>query len=76
MGGMHLFSASDETLDWTASMLADIGVQNLTAGHCTGVEPMLRLREGLNLSRTNVVIGAVGPRFVLGEEIYPTAIAQ
>jgi len=76
MGGMHLFSATDETLEWTAGKLVDIGVQNLMAGHCTGIEPMFRLREGLNLDRKNAVIGAVGSRFVLGEGIHPTSIAQ
>ena len=76
MGGMHLFSATDETLDWTAGKLVDIGVQNLMAGHCTGIEPMFRLREGLSLDRKSAVIGAVGSRFVLGEGIHPTAIAQ
>ncbi len=76
MGGMHLFSATDETLEWTAGKLVDIGVQNLMAGHCTGVEPMFRLREGLSLDRKSAVIGAVGSRFVLGEGIHPTSIAQ
>ena len=76
MGGMHLYSATDETLDWTANKLSDIGIQNLMAGHCTGVEPMFRLREGLNLNRKTAVIGAVGSRFVLGEGIHPTDIAK
>jgi 7,8-dihydropterin-6-yl-methyl-4-(beta-D-ribofuranosyl)aminobenzene 5'-phosphate synthase len=76
MGGMHLFSATDETLNWTSDKLNGIGVQHLMAGHCTGVEPMFRLRSGLNLDRKTAVIGAVGSRFVLGEGIYPTAIAQ
>jgi 7,8-dihydropterin-6-yl-methyl-4-(beta-D-ribofuranosyl)aminobenzene 5'-phosphate synthase len=76
MGGMHLYSATDETLLWTADKLSDIGIQNLMAGHCTGVEPMFRLREGLDLNRKTAVIGAVGARFVLGEGIHPTNIAQ
>jgi 7,8-dihydropterin-6-yl-methyl-4-(beta-D-ribofuranosyl)aminobenzene 5'-phosphate synthase len=76
MGGMHLYSATDATLDWTANKLSDIGIQNLMAGHCTGIEPMFRLREGLNLNRKTSVIGAVGSRFVLGEGIYPTDIAK
>ena len=76
MGGLHLYSATDETLDWTANKLSDIGVQNLMAGHCTGIEPMFRLRQGLNLNRETAVIGAVGSRFVLGEGIHPTDIAK
>ena len=76
MGGLHLFAASDQTLAWTADHLREIGVQNLMAGHCTGIEPMVRLRSGLNLTRQTAVIGAVGSRFVYGEGIHPTAIAQ
>lgn len=76
MGGMHLFSADDQTLGWTADKLREIGLQNLMAGHCTGIEPLMRLRVGLNLSRKTAVVGAVGSRFVYGEGIHPTAIAR
>jgi len=76
MGGLHLFAADDQTLEWTAARLLEIGVKNLMAGHCTGIEPMMRLRAGLNLTRKTAVVGAVGSRFVLGEGIHPTAIAM
>jgi hypothetical protein len=46
------------------------------AGHCTGIEPLYRLRAGLNLNRRTAVVGAVGSRFVYGDGIHPTAIAQ
>ena len=76
MGGLHLFAADDETLDWTAARLLEIGVENLMAGHCTGIEPLMRLRAGLNLDRKTAVVGAVGSSFVLGEGIRPTVIAM
>lgn len=76
MGGLHLFNASDEILGWTADRLRAIGVEHLMAGHCTGVEPLYRLRAGLNLTRRTAVVGAVGSQFVLGEGIRPTAIAM
>ncbi len=76
MGGLHLFAASDATLGWTADKLREIGVEHLMAGHCTGIEPLLRLRTGLNLSRRTAVVGAVGSQFVYGEGIRPTAIAM
>ena len=76
MGGMHLFAADDETLEWTAARLRELGLQHLMAGHCTGIEPLMRLREGLGLSRETAVVGAVGSRFVYGEGIHPTPIAQ
>jgi 7,8-dihydropterin-6-yl-methyl-4-(beta-D-ribofuranosyl)aminobenzene 5'-phosphate synthase len=76
MGGLHLFNATDEMLGWTADRLRAIGVEHLMAGHCTGVEPLYRLRAGLNLNRRTAVVGAVGSQFVLGEGIRPTAIAM
>jgi 7,8-dihydropterin-6-yl-methyl-4-(beta-D-ribofuranosyl)aminobenzene 5'-phosphate synthase len=76
MGGLHLFAASDETLEWTAARLLEIGVENLMAGHCTGIEPLMRMRAGLNLDRSTAVVGAVGSSFVLGEGIHPTVIAM
>jgi 7,8-dihydropterin-6-yl-methyl-4-(beta-D-ribofuranosyl)aminobenzene 5'-phosphate synthase len=76
MGGLHLFNASDETLGWTTDRLRQIGVEHLMAGHCTGIEPLFRLRSGLNLTRRTAVVGAVGSQFVLGEGIRPTAIAR
>lgn len=76
MGGLHLFAADDQTLGWTADHLREIGVENLMAGHCTGIEPLIRLRAGLNLNRRTAVVGAVGSRFILGEGIQPTVIAM
>ena len=76
MGGMHLFAATDTTLGWTTDHLRDIGIEHLMAGHCTGIEPLMRLRQGLNLNRRTAVVGAVGSRFVYGEGIHPTAIAR
>ena len=76
MGGLHLFNASDEMLGWTGDRLREIGVQHLMAGHCTGIEPLLRLRIGLTLSRRTAVVGAVGSQFVYGEGIRATNIAM
>lgn len=76
MGGMHLFEADDETLSWTEEKLKEIGLKNLMAGHCTGLEPLFRFRAGLGLTRKNAVVGAVGSRFVYGQGIHPGRIAQ
>lgn len=76
MGGLHLFAASDEVLGWTGDRLREIGVEHLMAGHCTGIEPLIRLRTALNLSRRTAVVGAVGSQFVYGEGIRPTVIAM
>ena len=76
MGGLHLFNASEETLAWTGEALKAIGIQNLMAGHCTGVVPMFSLKEDLDLTRQSAVIGAVGARFSLQDGISATAIAH
>lgn len=76
IGGFHLFSATDEQLDWTADKLKGYGVSYLVGAHCTGIEAVYRLRQRLNLSRQSAVVGAVGATFILGEGIHPGLIAQ
>jgi 7,8-dihydropterin-6-yl-methyl-4-(beta-D-ribofuranosyl)aminobenzene 5'-phosphate synthase len=69
IGGVHLFAASDETLDWTASKLAEFGTANFVGGHCTGIEPVIRFRAALHLGRAHCVVAAVGSVFDLGKGI-------
>jgi 7,8-dihydropterin-6-yl-methyl-4-(beta-D-ribofuranosyl)aminobenzene 5'-phosphate synthase len=76
LGGLHLFPASDETLDWTAGKMKEFGVANLIGAHCTGIEAVYRLRERLNLSRKTAVVGAVGSTFSLSDGIAAGRIAQ
>lgn len=53
-----------------------LGVEHLMTVHYTGIEPLIRLRVGLNLNRRTAVVGAMGSRFVYGEGIKPTVIAM
>jgi 7,8-dihydropterin-6-yl-methyl-4-(beta-D-ribofuranosyl)aminobenzene 5'-phosphate synthase len=76
IGGVHLFAASDATVDWTAGKLKEFGVQNLIGAHCTGIESLYRLRNRMGLTRQTAVVGAVGARFSLAEGIRPGRIAQ
>jgi 7,8-dihydropterin-6-yl-methyl-4-(beta-D-ribofuranosyl)aminobenzene 5'-phosphate synthase len=76
LGGLHLFPASDEQLNWTADMLKDFKMANLLAAHCTGMEATYRIRGRLGLSRKAVVVGTVGSTFVLGEGIHTGPLAQ
>ncbi len=76
IGGIHLFSASDETLKWTGDKLREFGVDNLLGAHCTGIETVYRLRHDLALDRAHAVVGAVGAGFELGRGIKPGAIAK
>jgi 7,8-dihydropterin-6-yl-methyl-4-(beta-D-ribofuranosyl)aminobenzene 5'-phosphate synthase len=76
VGGLHLFSATDEHLNWTADKLKDFKVANLIGAHCTGIEAVYRIRERLGLPRSSAVVGTVGSTFVLGEGIHPGRLAQ
>jgi 7,8-dihydropterin-6-yl-methyl-4-(beta-D-ribofuranosyl)aminobenzene 5'-phosphate synthase len=76
IGGMHLFQASDDTLDWTAAKMREFGVQQMLGAHCTGIEAVMRLRTGLGLTRRTCAVAAVGATFDLIHDIDPGAIAR
>ena len=75
LGGLHLFPASDEQLNWTADKLKEFKMANLLAAHCTGMKPP-RIRQRQSASRKAVVVGTVGSTFVLGEGIRTGPLAQ
>ena len=76
VGGLHLFAARDEVVDWTASKLREFHVANLLAAHCTGIEATYRLRQELGLSRKTAVVASVGSSFSLAEGIEPGSLAK
>jgi 7,8-dihydropterin-6-yl-methyl-4-(beta-D-ribofuranosyl)aminobenzene 5'-phosphate synthase len=76
IGGLHLFPATDEQLNWTADKMKEFKVANLMGAHCTGIEAVYRIREHLGLPRTSAVVGSVGSSFVLGEGIHPGPLAK
>ena len=76
VGGLHLFPASDEQVDWTAGKLREFKVANLMGAHCTGIEALYRLRERAGLNRKSAVVGSVNSTFTFGEEIRPGVLAK
>jgi 7,8-dihydropterin-6-yl-methyl-4-(beta-D-ribofuranosyl)aminobenzene 5'-phosphate synthase len=76
IGGIHLFTASDETIAWTGEQLKRLGVQNLLLGHCTGMEATFRLRQALGYSRKEIAVATVGSRFTLSGGIAAGALAH
>jgi 7,8-dihydropterin-6-yl-methyl-4-(beta-D-ribofuranosyl)aminobenzene 5'-phosphate synthase len=76
VGGLHLFAASDATLEWTGAKLKTYHLLNLLAGHCTGIEATYRLREEAALTRKSAVVSGVGSSFTLGHGIDPRLLAQ
>lgn len=76
LGGMHLFSADDATLEWTATQLRRFGVRELVGAHCTGIEAVYRLRTQAGLDRRTAVVGAVGASWELGKGIDAGRLAR
>ena len=76
IGGLHLFPASDEQLDWTAAEFKQFKVANLLGAHCTGIEAVYRLRQRAGLTRKSAVVGTVGSTFTLDKGIVPGVLAQ
>ena len=76
VGGLHLFSASDQVLAWTGGKLKSYGVQSLLGAHCTGIEAVFRLREILGLTRKTAIVAASGSSFTLNQGFDPRRIAQ
>ena len=76
IGGFHLLQASDDDLEWTASKLLDLELENLVGAHCTGLEPVYRLRNLVNLDRSTAVVGSTGASFSLADGIEPLSLAR
>lgn len=76
IGGLHVYSLSDDQLAWTGSKLKEFGTQNLLGAHCTGIEAVYQLRDALGLARSTAVVGAVGSSFTLGKGIDPLSLAK
>jgi len=76
IGGLHLFPASDEQLDWTGDEFKQFKVASLLGAHCTGIEAVYRLRQRAGLTRKSAVVGTVGSTFTLDKGIVPGVLAQ
>jgi 7,8-dihydropterin-6-yl-methyl-4-(beta-D-ribofuranosyl)aminobenzene 5'-phosphate synthase len=75
IGGLHLFAKTDDVVDWTGAQLKSFGVKYLLAGHCTGIEATMRLRQALGLDRHTAPVSSVGSSFTLHKGIYPGKLA-
>jgi 7,8-dihydropterin-6-yl-methyl-4-(beta-D-ribofuranosyl)aminobenzene 5'-phosphate synthase len=76
LGGMHLFDAGDEALAWTAGKMKEFGVRQMLGAHCTGIEAVFRIRQGVGLPRAACLVGAVGATFDLAAGITPLNVAK
>ena len=76
VGGLHMFAASDDVVDWTATALRKYQIKNLLATHCTGIEAAYQLRRGLGLTRQTAVVGGVGSSFSYAKGIEVGILAK
>jgi 7,8-dihydropterin-6-yl-methyl-4-(beta-D-ribofuranosyl)aminobenzene 5'-phosphate synthase len=76
IGGLHLFRASAEQLNWTGDEFRRFKVAHLVGAHCTGIEAVYQLRQRAGLTRQTAVVGAVGSTFSLDRGIVAGALAQ
>jgi 7,8-dihydropterin-6-yl-methyl-4-(beta-D-ribofuranosyl)aminobenzene 5'-phosphate synthase len=76
IGGFHLLQASDAHLDWTANKLVDLQLGQFVGAHCTGLEPVYRLRNLVDLDRSTAVVGATGASFTIADGIEPLSLAR
>ena len=76
VGGLHLFPASDQQVDWTADEFKQFKVANLMGAHCTGIEAVYRLRDRAGMTRKTAVVGTVGSTFTLSDGVVPGVLAK
>lgn len=76
IGGFHLFAATDQNLEWTAGKLKEMQIAHFLGAHCTGIEPVYRIRQIAGLTRRTCAVGAVGGSFSLADGMKPGAVAQ
>jgi len=76
VGGLHLFAATDDQLNWTGDKMKEFKVANLVGAHCTGIEALYRLRDRVGLARQSAVVGTVGSTFTLADGIHSGVLAK
>ena len=76
IGGLHLFTADESHLAWTAERMRAAGVTHLLGAHCTGIEALYRLRALAGLTRDTAVVGAVGSGYDDAVGLRPGRIAR
>ena len=76
IGGLHVFAASDEQLNWTGDKLKEFKVANLVGAHCTGIEALYKLRERIGLTRKSALVGSVGGSYSLASGIVPAGLER
>ena len=73
-GGIHVFTADQQTASWTGFKLMELGLKHLLAGQCTGIKPMLQSRQALDKDRSQAVMRGAARSFSLANSVVATHI--
>jgi len=65
IGGFHLLADTDEQIKWTAENLKNAGVRYFMGAHCTGMEPVYKIKNWAGLKNGECIVGSVGSSFDL-----------
>jgi len=70
IGGFHLLNLNEDKLEWTAKMMVESGVKYFVGAHCTGLNSTYSIRNFMNLSSKNALVGSVGT-YITKKGIFP-----
>ena len=70
IGGFHLLNLKQDKLEWTAQKMIEFGVKYFVGAHCTGLNSTYSIRNFMNLSSKNALVGSVGT-YITKEGIFP-----
>lgn len=60
VGGFHLLNLDEKKLEWTAEKMKESGVKYFVGAHCTGLNSTYSIRDFMQLSSKNALVGSVG----------------
>ena len=70
IGGFHLLNLNEDKLEWTARKMEEFGVKYFVGAHCTGLNSTYSIRNFMNLSSKNALVGSVGT-YITKNGIFP-----
>tara|TARA_B100000989_G_scaffold239354_1_gene186248 strand:+ start:69 stop:992 length:924 start_codon:yes stop_codon:yes gene_type:complete len=70
IGGFHLLNLNEKKLEWTAKKMEEFGVKFFVGAHCTGLNSTYSIRNFMNLSSKNALVGSVGT-YITNQGIFP-----
>ena len=70
IGGFHLLNLNEDKLKWTAKKMKESGVEYFVGAHCTGLNSTYSIRNFMNLSSKNALVGSVGT-YITNVGIFP-----